>query len=221
MEKQLITNTKKNWKKKIDSKNQSQIAACEQKSQSRQPTFLQKSFSYSTFKLEWKKFLRGTTWFFAPLIFSAWQKNISDLTLKSMNIYEQIFKKHPEELRNRLEASRFHKQHRNCIQKHCLLSYNIFFLTRFELKDLAMNYTCPNEPDLSIPIWRHFSAIMDVRPFCGSWQQQLLLCNQSLSKMRLESEITQLKQQRVESLGCMGKIILNKVWRPCHCWWKY
>ena len=59
--------------KKIDpksqknSKNQSEIAACEQKTTTEKPNFVQTSFSHSTLKLERKKFTPQNHSFFCSI----------------------------------------------------------------------------------------------------------------------------------------------------------
>ena len=53
------------------SKNQSEIAACEQKQLPRNRIFVQTPFSHSTLKLEQKNSRRKTTRFFAPFPVSA------------------------------------------------------------------------------------------------------------------------------------------------------
>ena len=58
-------------KSKKKGKNQSEIAACEQKLQARKRIFVQTPFSHSTLKLERKTSSRKTTRFFAPFPVSA------------------------------------------------------------------------------------------------------------------------------------------------------
>ena len=82
--------------KKI-SKNQSKIAACEQKPLARKRIFVQTPLSHSTLKLKQKEktFIsrRKTTRFFAPFLFRLDQNYYSNLTSKIMKLCEQIFKK--------------------------------------------------------------------------------------------------------------------------------
>ena len=66
--------------KKIE-KNCSQIAAYEQKPQSKKHFFVQTAFSQSTLKLEWKK-CRKTTHFFAPLPVLASPKSFLQVDFK-------------------------------------------------------------------------------------------------------------------------------------------
>ena len=69
----LENHLEKNPIQKIEkkSKNQSQIAACEQKTTTRNRIFVQTPFSHSSLKLEQKNARRETTRFFAPFPVSA------------------------------------------------------------------------------------------------------------------------------------------------------
>ena len=58
-------------KNRKNSKNQSEIAACEQKTTSETANFVQTSFSHSTLNLEQKNSSRKTTRLFAPFPVSA------------------------------------------------------------------------------------------------------------------------------------------------------
>ena len=66
-----IIEKKSDPKNRKNSKNQSEIAACEQKSPARKRIFGQTPFSHSTLKLEQKNSRRKTTRFFARLPVSA------------------------------------------------------------------------------------------------------------------------------------------------------
>ena len=62
---------KSDLKNRKNSKNQSEIAACEQKPLARKRIFVQTPFSHSNLKLEQKKSCRKTTRFFALFPVSA------------------------------------------------------------------------------------------------------------------------------------------------------
>ena len=99
---------KSNPKNRKSSKNQTEIAACEQKNQYRE-TEIQTPFSHSTLKLERKSEKNSrhkTTRFFAPFRVSAWLKSLLQFDFKNHeNVCEQILKKtQPEEFRKRLEV---------------------------------------------------------------------------------------------------------------------
>ena len=66
-----------------NSKNQSEIAACEQKTIARKRIFVQTPFSHSTLKLERKKFTTRTIRFFAPLPVSARPKSPLQIDFKN------------------------------------------------------------------------------------------------------------------------------------------
>ena len=81
----------KNWK---NSKNQSENAACEQKSLARKRIFVQTPFSCSTLKLEQKKFHAAKPLAFSlHFLFRRDQNHHSNLTSKIMKMCEQILKK--------------------------------------------------------------------------------------------------------------------------------
>ena len=62
----------KNWK---NSKNQSEIAACEQKTTTEKPNFCSNTIFSLYFKIRAKKFTPKTTRFFPPFTVSAWPKS--------------------------------------------------------------------------------------------------------------------------------------------------
>ena len=70
-------------KKRKNSKNQSEIAACEQKPLPRNRILVQTPFSHSTLKLEQKKSRPKTTRFFAPFPVSAWPKSLLQFDFKN------------------------------------------------------------------------------------------------------------------------------------------
>ena len=81
----------KNRKK---SENQSEIAACEQKTTSQKAIFFQTPFSHSTFILKQKKIHAANTLAFSFHFLSRRDQNhYSNLTSKIMKMCEQIFKK--------------------------------------------------------------------------------------------------------------------------------
>ena len=64
-------------KKRKNSKNQSEIVACAQKTTSEKPKFCSNTVFSLYFKIrEKKKSRRKTTWFFAPFPVSAWPKSL-------------------------------------------------------------------------------------------------------------------------------------------------
>ena len=88
LEKKPIPKNRKN------SKNQSEIAACEQKTTTEKPNFVQTPFSHSTLKLEQKNSRRKTTRFFAPLPVSAWPKSPLQFDFKNHeNVWTDLKKK--------------------------------------------------------------------------------------------------------------------------------
>ena len=77
----------KNWNRK----NQSEIAACEQKTTSEKAIFVQTPFSYSTLKLERKISRRNTTRFFAAFPVSAWPKTLLQIDFKKQeNVWTDL-----------------------------------------------------------------------------------------------------------------------------------
>ena len=67
-----------------NSKNQSEIAACEQKTTSEKANFCSNTvFAHSTLNLERKKSRHKTTRFFAPLPVSAWPKSLLQFDFKN------------------------------------------------------------------------------------------------------------------------------------------
>ena len=81
-------------KTRINSKNQSEPAACEQKPLARYQTFVQTPFSHSTWKLERKKSRRKTNRFSAPLPDSAWPKSLIQFDFKNHeNVWTDLKKK--------------------------------------------------------------------------------------------------------------------------------
>ena len=78
--------------KKQNRQNQSEIAACEQKTTSEKANFSSNTVFSLYFKLRAKKFRRKTTRSFAPL-FRRDQHHYSNLTSKIMKMCEQILKK--------------------------------------------------------------------------------------------------------------------------------
>ena len=86
----------KNQIRKIEkkTKNQSQIAACEQKRPAKKRIFVQTPFSHFTFKLEWKKIHAAKTLALSlHFLFRRDQNHYSNLTSKIVKTCEQILKK--------------------------------------------------------------------------------------------------------------------------------
>ena len=81
-------------KNEKNSKNRSQIAACEQKTTSEKANFCSNTFSHSTLKLERKKIHAAIPLAFSlHLLFRRDQNHYSNLTSKIMKMCEQILKK--------------------------------------------------------------------------------------------------------------------------------
>ena len=75
-------------------KNQSEIAACEQKTTREKANFVQTLFSHSTLNLEQKNSRHKTTRFFAPLPVSAWPKSLLQFDFKNHeNVWTDLKKK--------------------------------------------------------------------------------------------------------------------------------
>ena len=70
-------------KKRKNSENQREIAACEQKQLPRNRILVQTPFSHSTLKLEQKNSRPKTTPFFAPFPVSAWPKSLLQFDFKN------------------------------------------------------------------------------------------------------------------------------------------
>ena len=80
-------------KKQKNSKNQSEIAACEQKPLPRNRILVQTPFSHSTLKLEQKNHAPKPLAFSLHFLFRRDQNHYSNLTSKIMKMCEQILKK--------------------------------------------------------------------------------------------------------------------------------
>ena len=81
-------------KNRKNSKNQSEIAACEQKTTSEKASFCSNTFSHSTLNLERKKFYAAKPIaFLLNYLFRRDQNHHSNLTSKIMKMCEQILKK--------------------------------------------------------------------------------------------------------------------------------
>ena len=81
-------------KNRKNSKNQSEIAACEQKTTTEKPDFVQTPFSHSASNLERKKFTPQKHSLSLHFLFRRDQNHYSNLTSKIMKMCEQILKKH-------------------------------------------------------------------------------------------------------------------------------
>ena len=87
---------KKNPMQKIDknSKNQNEIAACEQKTTSEIPNFCSNTIFSLYFKIRAKKFHAAKPLAFSlHFLFRRDQNHYSNLTSKIMKMFEQVFKK--------------------------------------------------------------------------------------------------------------------------------
>ena len=86
--------TKSDPKNLKNTKNQSEIAACEQKTTTDKANFCSNTVFSLYFKIRAQKFQAAkTTRFFAPFPVSAWQNHYSNSTSKIMKMCEQILKK--------------------------------------------------------------------------------------------------------------------------------
>ena len=92
-------------KNRKNSKNQSEIAACEQKTTSEKANFCSNTVFSLYFKFRAKKFHAAKPLAFSlHFLFRRDQNHYSNLTSKIMKMCEQILKKQPEEFRKRLEV---------------------------------------------------------------------------------------------------------------------
>ena len=84
-----VNGLEKPFRKKIDpkncknSKNQSEIAACERRTTTEEPNFCSNTIFALYFKIRTKKSRRKTTRFFAPFPVSAWSKSLLQFDFKN------------------------------------------------------------------------------------------------------------------------------------------